>query len=55
MALGDFNIALYPDSTHTLALWVYFLLSTILLQIVLLNLLIAIMGDTFDKVQEKKE
>jgi hypothetical protein len=31
------------------------LICTILIQLVMLNLLIAIMGDTFDRVQEMKE
>lgn len=32
--------------------WVIFFISTILLTITMLNLLIAIMGDTYDRVQE---
>ena len=33
-------------------LWVYFVLCTVLVQLVFLNLLIAIMGDTYGRVQE---
>lgn len=53
--LGEFDTDAYDDHPNRILLWVYFMISTVLLQIVLLNLLIAIMGDTFDRVQEMKE
>jgi hypothetical protein len=53
--LGDFATDEYTSSPHEVLLWVFFYLCTLLIQIVLLNLLIALMGDTFDKVQEIKE
>ena len=37
------------------ALWVLFIIATFLSQITILNMLIAIMGDTFDAVLEKQE
>lgn len=55
MGLGEWETDLYPDSKHTVLLWIFFLLCTFLVQIVLLNLLIALMEDTFDKVSEVRE
>jgi hypothetical protein len=52
--LGEFNADDYAGTTHSGFLYLYFILCTILVQIVLLNLLIAIMGDTFDRVQEQR-
>jgi hypothetical protein len=53
--LGEFNPDDFPNSKNQAMLWVFFVLCSILIQVVLLNLLIAIMGDTFDRVQEIKE
>ena len=52
LLLGDFdleNFNLYGRDSYV---WVLFILMTFILQIVYLNILIAIMGDTFDKTQE---
>ena len=38
-----------------IALYIFFILATFLIQIVFLNMLIAIMGDTFSKVTENKD
>ena len=54
-SLGDLSLDGFDQSEHTAALYTFWLMITIAIQIILLNLLIAIMGDTFDKVQEKKE
>ena len=35
--------------------WIYYYMSTIFIQITLLNLIIAIMGDTYDRVVEVKQ
>ena len=35
--------------------WIYFYMSTIFIQITLLNLIIAIMGDTFERVVEVRQ
>ncbi|CDW73669.1 wd-40 repeat protein [Stylonychia lemnae] len=52
--LGDFNTDGF-GSTYNQIIWIIFLLEAILIQIILLNLLIAIMGDTFSKVTEISE
>lgn len=54
LGLGEWDTDGYGDSEHTFILWSFFMLSTFLVQIVLFNLLIAIMEDTFDKVSEVK-
>ena len=53
VALGEFDIDNYegPDSALS---WIFFLLATFIAQIIFMNLLIAIMGDTFDRVQDMK-
>jgi hypothetical protein len=51
-SLGELGIDGYQGNHLELMYWSLFFFSTIFLQITLLNLLIAIMGDTFDRVME---
>lgn len=51
--LGEFDTE-FQDQENEGYYWAFFLICTILIQIVMLNLLIAIMGDTFARVQEAK-
>jgi len=51
-SLGELGYDAYDDSYAANIYWMFFFASSIFLQIVLLNLLIAIMGDTFDRIQE---
>lgn len=53
--LGEFGTDDFPEATNQAMFWIFFLLCTILVQLVFLNLLIAIMGDTFGRVLEIKE
>ena len=55
VTLGDFHIKHYMQNEETLISWVLFILATGFTQITMLNMLIAIMGDTFDKVSESKQ
>jgi len=55
MGLGDFDTDPYNDSNYMPLYWALFISCTVFIQILLLNLLIAIMGDTFERVQEMKE
>jgi hypothetical protein len=50
--LGDFNTDAYDSVEASPLIWIVFLACAILLQIILLNLLIAIMGNTFGIVTE---
>lgn len=47
LVFGDFNVI---TSNFTLTQFIYLLIMSILMPIVMLNLLIAIIGDTFDRV-----
>ena len=54
MGIGDFQTGGFWTRDEEI-LWIIFLFNTILVLVVLLNLVIAIMGDTFDRVQETQE
>ena len=54
MGLGDFATDEFGTKDEVL-LWVLWFLNTLLINIMLLNLLIAIMGDTFERVLETME
>lgn len=49
MGLGDFDTDGFGTSDEEL-IWILWFLNTLIILIVLLNLVIAIMGDTFDRV-----
>lgn len=51
-SLGELGFDKYNASYTPTVFWIVFFISTLLLQITLLNLLIAIMGDTFGRVLE---
>ena len=53
LTLGEFNTDSFA-SGQALWLWAFFVFSTFILQITFLNMLIAIMSDTFDKVMETR-
>ena len=53
LMLGEFNMDGFNSININLGLiYMLFIISTFYAQITLLNMLIAIMGDTFDRVQE---
>lgn len=54
-SLGELGSDGYDDHPLGIYFWGYFFFSTVFLQITLLNLIIAIMGDTFDKVMEIRQ
>lgn len=54
MGLGDFLTDDFGTRDEEF-LWIFFLIDSLIILIVLLNLVIAIMGDTFDRVQETQE
>ena len=55
MSLGDFHTSNYIDHEFMPLVWILFVMATFFTQITMLNMLIAIMGDTFDKVSENKK
>lgn len=48
--LGDFDPDNFGES-YVLMVWIFFLMATLFLIIIMLNLLIAIISDTFERVQ----
>ena len=55
LALGDFDYGNYENGPQTYLCYILFLIATFMTQITFLNMLIALMGDTFAKVMEQKE
>ena len=55
MALGEFEGKDFFDGSDQIAIWIFFLLATFITQITFLNMLIAVMGDTYAKVTETKD
>ena len=53
LALGEFDIDHLTESDDLPNPVIMFIFSTMIVQIVILNMLIAIMGDTYDKVQDQ--
>lgn len=54
-SLGDLITYNYADHPARGLLWVYFILATFFTQVMFLNMLIAIMGQTFGRVVEAKD
>ena len=50
--LGEFDFDGYKMGPNVYLAWLFFILATFLVLIVFMNMLIAIMGDTFSQVQE---
>lgn len=55
IGLGEFVYDGWSDHPARVIIWVYFILSTFFTQIMFLNMLIAIMGTTYERVMESKE
>ena len=54
IALGDFSTTKFMGLNREV-IWIFFVAATFLLQITFLNMLIAIMGNTFDHVLDNKQ
>ena len=55
LALGEFNMDNFADQPQMILCFFFFISATFITQITMLNMLIAIMGDTFERVMENKE
>ena len=55
LALGEFNMDNFADQPQSLMCFFFFISATFITQITMFNMLIAIMGDTFERVMENKE
>lgn len=55
LGLGEFLYDNFENSPNRILIWIFFISATFLINITFLNMLIAIMGDTFARVTENKE
>ena len=55
LVLGEFNTDKFNDSTDPLLLWILFVACSLFTTIMLLNMLIAIMGESFNRVNEQSK
>lgn len=55
MILGGFDVSHFDDAVATGFLWFLFIACSILVMIIMLNLLIAIVSDSFEEVKEVAE
>jgi len=54
-AIGGFDSENYANGRDNLFCVVFFLLATLFTQLTMLNMIIAFMGDTFERIAENKE
>ena len=54
LSVGEFNMDGFDSHPEKILCYIFFLLSTFITQITFLNMLVAIMGDTFGRVIENK-
>ena len=55
LSLGDYDLDNFEDSPFTYSCYFYFFCATFISQIMMLNMLIAIMGDSFERVIENRQ
>lgn len=55
MSLGTFFVSDFKYGPNSEMAWVFFILASFIIQVVFMNMLIAIMGETFSQVREKIE
>ena len=55
LALGEFNYENFKDQPQSYMCYIFFVFATFITQIAMLNMLIAIMGDTFERVIENRD
>lgn len=55
LALGDWSLDTYAVGPDKALCYVFFVLATFITQLTMFNMLIAIMGDTFDKITENRD
>ena len=55
LALGEYRTDNFTESGATFLCFAFFMLATFFTQVTMLNMVIAIMSDTFERVSEHKE
>ena len=54
LSLGEFEVDNFEGEGKDIIIWIIFITTTFITQVTFLNMLIAIMGDTFSRVTESK-
>ena len=54
LALGEFSIEKFHDNPQAILCYFFFVCATFITQITMFNMLIAIMGDTFEQITENR-
>lgn len=52
MSLGDAQVEKYNDSVQNITAWILMVMCTLITNIVMLNLLIAIISQSFERINE---
>mmetsp|Transcript_3135 Transcript_3135/g.3020 ORF Transcript_3135/g.3020 Transcript_3135/m.3020 type:complete len:102 (+) Transcript_3135:4953-5258(+) len=55
LTVGEFGLDEFDNSTNGALLWIFFILASLFTLIILLNMLVAIMGDSFNRVREYED
>ena len=55
LGLGEFGFTGRFSGENAWAFWIFFCLATFITQVIIFNMLIAVMSDTYDKVSERKD
>lgn len=55
LSLGEFSMDNFSDNPQAIICYIVFIGATFITQLTMLNMLIAIMGDTFGRIIEDKE
>ncbi len=55
LSLGDFGLDAFDNSRDLVLIWAFFVVCSLFTAIILLNMLVAIMGDSFNRVMETSD
>jgi hypothetical protein len=55
IGLGEFEYLNYNSNEERDLMWIYFSLATLLTQVMFMNTLIAILGDTYERIMDRRE
>jgi hypothetical protein len=55
LGLGEFSFDNYSKNRNTYLIWFFFVLATIITQINIFNVLIAIVSDSFARITQEKD
>ena len=55
LTLGEFSLDNFVDHPQTGVIYIFFIVATFISSVTMLNMLIAIMGDSFGRVMENKQ